>query len=168
LTVDGWWLTMTAPNPYAPDLGDLDPVASLAATPDRYVALLGGWTPAQFERTYAPGKWTARQVLIHLAQAELMIQPRVRLALTARDYVVQPFEQDDVLALEPDVDAATALGMYRSLRQFSLPLIRSLTPAQLAVACTHPQMGVLDVRWFLVMLAGHELRHLRQLQQITG
>jgi hypothetical protein len=161
-------MSMIAPNPYAPDLGDLDPVASLSTTPDQYDALLAGWTPEQFERTYAPGKWSARQVLIHLAQAELMIQPRIRLALTAPDYVIQPFEQDDVLALEPDVDAVAALGMYRSLRQFSLPMIRSLTPAQLAVPCAHPQMGTLDVRWFLVMLAGHELRHLRHLRQITG
>jgi hypothetical protein len=161
-------MTTIAPNPYAPDLGGLDPVVSLSTTPDQYDALLAGWTPAEFERSYAPGKWSARQVLIHLAQAELMIQPRIRLALTARDYIVQPFEQDDVLALEPDVDAATALSMYRSLRQFSLPMIRSLAPAQLAVTCTHPQMGTLDVRWFLVMLAGHELRHLRQLQQIAS
>ena len=115
-------------------------------------------------RSYAPGKWTARQVLIHLAQAELMIQPRVRLALTATDYVVQPFEQDDLVALEPSVDARTALATYRALRQFALPLFESLTPGQLAVTCRHPHMGALDVKWFLVMLAGHELRHLAQLE----
>jgi hypothetical protein len=157
---------MIAHNPYAGDLGDVDPVESLAATPDRYRDLLGGWTPARFERTYASGKWTARQVLVHLAQAELMIQPRLRLALTEADYVVQPFEQDGVLALEPDVDAVTALTMYRALRQFALPFFRALTPGQLATTCRHPQMGTLDVHWFLVMLAGHELRHLRQLQSI--
>ena len=155
---------MIATNPYAVDLGDRDPVAALGETPDRYVDLLRAWTPEQFERSYAPGKWTARQVLIHLAQAELMVQPRVRLALTASDYVVQPFEQDDLVALEPSVDAHTALSTYRTLRQFALPLFESLTPSQLATTCRHPQMGTLDVRWFLVMLAGHELRHLRQLQ----
>ena len=90
--------TAIAPNPYGGDLGERDPVRSLRETPDRYVALLGSWTPEQFERRYAPGKWTARQVLIHLTQAELMIQPRVRLALTSADYVVQPFEQDDLIA----------------------------------------------------------------------
>jgi hypothetical protein len=158
--------SMIAPNPYAPDLGDRDPVTSLRETPDRYIELLGSWTPELFERPYAPGKWTARQVLIHLAQAELMIQPRVRLALTAADYVVQPFEQDDLVALEPAVDARTALLTYRALRQFGLPLFDALTPAQLATTCRHPQMGTLDVRWFLVMLAGHELRHLAQLQGI--
>jgi hypothetical protein len=155
-----------AANPYAPDLGARDPVASLAETPARYRALVQGWTPAQYERPYAPGKWTARQVLIHLAQAELMVQPRIRLALTSPGYVVQPFEQDDVLALEPDVDATAALDMYASLRRFALPFFHSLTPEQLAVRCAHPQMGTLDVRWFLVMLAGHELRHLRQLEQL--
>ena len=158
---------MIAPNPYAGDLGDRDAVRSLRETPARYLALLGSWTPDQFERRYAPGKWTARQVLIHLTQAELMIQPRVRLALTAADYVVQPFEQYDLVALEPSVDAQTALSAYRTLRQFGLPLFESLTPSQLATTCRHPQMGTLDVRWFLVMLAGHELRHLAQLQRIA-
>ena len=47
---------MIAPNPYAGDLGDRDAVRSLRETPDRYLALLGSWTPDQFERTYAPGK----------------------------------------------------------------------------------------------------------------
>jgi hypothetical protein len=157
---------MIAANPYAPDLGDRDPVASLAETPERYLALVGQWTTEMFERPYAPGKWTTRQVLVHLAQAELMVQPRLRLALTASDYVVQPFEQDEILALERDVDAKTALETYTSLRRFALPFFRSLTPEQLDVRCTHPQMGTLDVRWFLVMLAGHELRHLRQLEQL--
>jgi hypothetical protein len=161
-------MTAVADNPYARDLGDRDPVESLAQTPERYVELLRGWTPADFERPYAPGKWTARQVLTHLAQAELMVQPRVRLALTSADYVVQPFEQDDVLALEGAVDAGTALEMYLGLRRFGLPLFRSLTAEQLAVTCTHPQMGTLNVRWFLVMLAGHELRHLRQLESIRA
>lgn len=157
---------MIAANPYAGDLGDRDPVESLAATPDRYVELTRDWTPGQFERSYAPGKWTARHVLIHLAQAELMVQPRIRLALTSSSYVVQPFEQDDVLALEGAVDGRTALETYLGLRRFALPLFRALTDEQLSVTCLHPQMGTLDVRWFLVMLAGHELRHLRQLQAI--
>jgi hypothetical protein len=159
--------TIIASNPYASDLGDRDPVTSLRETPGRYLALLDAWTTEQFERPYAPGKWTARQVLIHLAQAELMIQPRVRLALTSSEYVVQPFEQDDLVALEPSIDAHAALSAYRSLRQFGLPLFESLTPAQLATTCRHPQMGTLDVRWFLVMLSGHELRHLRQLERLA-
>ena len=133
--------------------------------------LLSAWTPEQFERTYAPGKWTARQVLIHLTQAELMIQPRVRLALTAADYVVQPFEQDDLVALEPSVDAHTALAAYRTLRQFALPLFESLTPAQLAThlppsADGHARRAVVP-RWHAG--AGSDTgEHLRQLAEAVA
>ncbi len=155
-----------APNPYAADLGNLDFVTALRQTPAVYEVLLRRWTPEDFERTYAPGKWSARQVLVHLAQVEFIIQTRIRLALTIPDYVVQPFEQDDTLAIETGADARSALSAYVALRQFGLPLLTGLTPAQLATTCRHPQMGAIDVRWMVVMLAGHELRHLAQLQAI--
>jgi hypothetical protein len=155
-----------APNPYAVDLGSRDLVTSLRNTPGEYEALVQGWTAEQFERTYAPGKWSARLVMIHLAQVEFIIQTRIRLALTIPDYVVQPFEQDDTLAIETAADARSALAAYVALRKFGLPLLTSLTPSQLATICRHPQMGTLNVRWMLVMLAGHELRHLAQLRSI--
>jgi len=155
-----------APNPYAADLGDRDLVTSLRQTPGEYDALVRNWTPDDFERTYAPGKWSARLVMIHLAQVELIIQTRIRLALTILDYVVQPFEQDDTLAIETGADARSALSAYIALRQFGLPLLTGLTPAQMATTCRHPQMGAIDVRWMVVMLAGHELRHLAQLRSI--
>lgn len=153
-------------NPYAADLGDADPIESLRETPEQWRALVRRLSPGDFARSYAPGKWTATQVLVHLAQAELMIQARVRFALTVQDYVVQPFEQDDLLALESGVDGPTALEAYLAVRRLSLPLLRALTDEQLARRGRHPQMGEIDVRWILVMLAGHELRHLRQLQQM--
>jgi len=155
-------------NPYGADLGSRDPVQSLAETPARIDALVRGFSSADFERTYAPGKWTARQILVHLTQTELMIEPRIRLALTAKGYTVQPFEQDDLLALEPGGSAIVALDAYLAVRRFSLPLFTSLTPAQLAVRCGHPQHGEIDLRWILVMLAGHELRHLGQLQSLRA
>jgi len=155
-----------APNPYAADLGSRDLVTSLRETPGHYEALLHHWTPDQFERTYAPGKWSARLVMIHLAQVEFIIQTRIRLALTIPDYVVQPFEQDDTLAIENGSDARSALAAYVALRRFGLPLLAALTPAQLATVCRHPQMGAIDVRWMVVMLAGHEQRHLGQLRSI--
>lgn len=155
-----------APNPYAADLGSRDPIASLRETPGQYEALLREWTPDQFERTYAPGKWSARLVLIHLAQVECIIQTRIRLALTIPDYVVQPFEQDDTLAIESGAEARSALAAFVAMRQFGLPLLAALTPMQLATACRHPQLGAIDVGWMVVMLAGHELRHLAQLRSI--
>lgn len=70
-----------APNPYAADLGSRDLVTSLQSTPGEYEELLQGWPAEQFERSYAPGKWSARLVMIHLAQVEFIIQTRIRFAL---------------------------------------------------------------------------------------
>ena len=153
-------------NPYAGDLGSRDPVQSLGDTPKRLEAIVRRFTPGDFARSYAPGKWSARQIVVHLAQTELLIQPRVRLALTVADYIVQPFEQDDVLALEPGVSGLAALDAYLAVRRFSIPMLSALTPAQLSTTCRHPESGVIDVRWILVMLAGHELRHLGQLEAV--
>jgi hypothetical protein len=83
---------MAPQTPYANDLGDREPLAALRETTGRLHSLAGGWTPAQFERTYAPGKWTARQILIHLAQMELALGTRARMALATPNYASESLE----------------------------------------------------------------------------
>ncbi len=160
----------TAPNPYAEDLGSRDPREALGDTPQRIRVIVRRLGADRMERRYAPGKWTVRQVLVHLAQVELMLQTRIRLAITVPDFVVQPFEQDVLLALESStaVGASDALEAYLSLRRLSLPLLRSLTGDQLSRPVRHPQLGAIDVRWMLAMLAGHDLRHFRQLDGMAA
>src|SRR4051812_17157064 len=105
-----------APNPYAADLGSRDPVEALQDTPERIRSIVGQWSGADFERSYAPGKWSIRKVLIHLAQTELALPTRVRFALTQEGYVAQPFSQDDWLPLDDKADGRTALDTYTTLR----------------------------------------------------
>jgi hypothetical protein len=66
----------------------------------RIRAIVGDWRPDQFERSYAPGKWTARQILTHLAQTEIALGYRARMALTIPDYAAQSFDQDAWMSLE--------------------------------------------------------------------
>jgi hypothetical protein len=56
-------------TPYSKYLGDRDPVAAIDETTARIRALTAGWSAADYERSYAPGKWTVRQILTHLAQS---------------------------------------------------------------------------------------------------
>src|SRR6476469_9599311 len=99
----------TAPNPYAADLGTRDALAALDDTPGQIREAVRGWTPAEFERTYAPGKWSIRKVLIHLAQTELALPTRVRFALSQQGYIAQAFSQDDWLPIDDAAEARTAL-----------------------------------------------------------
>jgi len=153
------------PNPYGADLGDLEPLDALADTPGRIRELVQRWSEAQFERSYAEGKWTARQVLMHLAQTELALTTRARFALSQANYASQSFSQDDWMAIDNQAGARVALDAYTSLRQFNLAMWRSLTPEQVDRAFTHPEYGELSVGWIMAQMAGHDIHHLKQFQR---
>jgi hypothetical protein len=157
---------MTAPNPYADDLGQRDPLTALADTPERIRRLLASWTGEEFERSYAPGKWSARRILIHLAQSELALTTRARFALTEASYQAQAFSQDEWLPLDDGADGPTALDAYTTLRRMNLAMWRQLTPDQLDRRFSHPDYGELTVAWIMAQMAGHDIHHLKQLEGI--
>jgi uncharacterized damage-inducible protein DinB len=154
-------------NPYANDLQGADPLESMAETSRRIESLVRGWTPEMLQRSYAPGKWSARQLLTHLVHAELIFSERIRFALSKPDYVVVPFDQDEWLKVENAVDGASALAAYTGLRRMNLAFFRSLTPEQRRRELTHPERGTITVDWILVALAGHDRHHLPHLETIA-
>ena len=154
-------------NPYAEPLGDRDPMTALGQTPQEIRAVVEGWSAEQLERSYAPGKWSARKILIHLAQTELALPTRVRYALGTTGYQAQSFEQDEWMNADSSADARTALDAYTATRAFNMAMWRSLTTEQLKRTFTHPDFGELNVAWVAAQMAGHDLHHLRQFQQIA-
>jgi len=157
---------MRPTTPYSDDLGDQDPVAAMPVTCERIQRLTTGWSEAQFERPLAPGKWTARQILIHLAQMEIAFGYRVRMALATASYAAQNFDQDRWLAAETSVAAIDARDAMLALNRMNLALFASLSAADRAVGLTHPEYGALTVDWIIHMLAGHQIHHLRQLERL--
>ena|SRR6266487_856999 len=158
---------MPTQTPYSKDLGDRDPISAIRDSADRYRRLLSAWTPAQFEGTYAPGKWTARQILIHLAQTEMALGNRARMALATPNYAAQSFNQDDWLAKEQRISATEALDALLALMTMNRAFFEALSPADLATTLSHPEYGALTVDWILSQLAGHQIHHLQQLERIA-
>ena len=159
--------TQMAPNPYAEPLGDRDPLEALGETPGRIKALVGTWTDEQFERSHAPGKWSARQILIHLAQTELALTTRARFAISEAGYQAQAFSQDDWMPIDSGLSARAALNAYTALREMNLGMWRALTPDQRERPFTHPEYGTLNVWWIARQMAGHDIHHYRQLAQVV-
>jgi DinB family protein len=155
-------------NPYADDLGTADPLSALAETPERIRVLVDGWSITEWERSYAPGKWSARQVIVHLAQTELALTTRVRFAASRDGYVAQGFTQDDWLPLDDHADARTALAAYIALRKLNVLMFRNLTPAQRTRPFRHPDYGELTPDWVAAQMAGHDIHHLKQLQMLKS
>jgi len=153
-------------NPYASDLGSADPLKALADTPRKIRAILDKWPARRWERSYAPGKWSARRILVHLAQAELALTTRVRFAASQKGYVAQSFDQDAWILLDDHADGPTALDAYTALRRLNLAMFKGMTPAQRNRPFTHPEFGRLTPAWVAAQLAGHDIHHLKQLKQI--
>lgn len=159
---------MRLQTPYSEDLGDREPLSAMNDAARRVRSLAGGWTEAQFERTYAPGKWTARQILTHLAQTEIALGNRARMALATPGYAAQAFDQDRWMARESLLGAREAMDAFVATSAMNRALFASLTPADRAAPFTHPEYGALSVEWLIQQMAGHLLHHLRQLEQIAG
>lgn len=158
-----------APNtPYTPDLEGRDPVVAIRDTVAAVAQLVASFSPDQFEQPYAPGRWSARQILIHLAQSELALGTRVRMALTTPDYVAQPFSQDAWLAREAGVSGADAAGAFVALAAFNADFYETLTADDRQTAIAHPEYGSITVDWVIHQQAGHQVHHLRQLQGVTA
>jgi DinB family protein len=160
---------MPPQTPYSDDLGNRDPIAAIRDSLARIRALAASWSPQQFDRSYAPGKWSAREILTHLAHSELAFGTRARMALAApnRDYVAQPFNQDAWIARESALGGREALDALLALCTMNVMLYGSLSPSDRGAAFSHPEYGALTIDWLIHQSAGHLLHHLAQLETIA-
>jgi len=156
------------PTPYAEHLDGKDPVDVLRSSIAEYHELTSHLTKERWATPYAPGKWTAQQVFVHVAQWEMIFGVRLRCAVSVPGYVVQPLNQDPFMAVEgAAVDGQTAWAAFKQMRRMNIALAASLSEAQRATKVQHPERGEIDVNDILVTLAGHGVHHFKQLRLIV-
>ena len=162
-------------TPYSSVLDNREPIRTMRDTVARIRALAGGWRPEQFERRYAPGKWDALQILTHLAHSEIALGYRARMALTSPGYAAQSFDQDRWMSIEAGgagrsggLSGADALAAFLGLAAMNIGLFASLSDADRASALSHPEYGSLTVDWVIHQMAGHQIHHFRQLEEIAA
>jgi hypothetical protein len=158
---------MAPTTPYTGDLENREPIGAMRDTSARIHALAGAWSPAEFERSYAPGKWTARQILTHLAQSEIALGARARMALTTPGYTAQSFDQDVWMARESTTSGREALDAFLGIGAMNRTLFEALSAPDRETTLSHPEYGSLTVDWIVHQMAGHQIHHLKQLEAIA-
>lgn len=153
-------------NPYAKQVGDRDPVEVIAHTPEWLAGFVHRTDAALLERHPIAGKWNAREILVHLADAEIAFAFRLRQTLAEEHHVIQPWDQDRWSQRYSAYTTGAALELFRALRLWNLALIRNVPEAEYSKPLTHPERGKLTFRTLVETMAGHDLNHLAQLQQI--
>jgi hypothetical protein len=155
-------------NPYASFLGGRKPVEVITGTTDRLAAVTTALGREGVERRPAPNKWSAREIVCHLADTEVVFAFRLRQAIAQRNHVIQPFDQDTWAANYSAYDIQSALATFAMVRAWNLTFIRSLPPDAFSRTLTHPERGGMTFQVLVETMAGHDLNHLRQLDAIVA
>lgn len=153
-------------HPYAEFLGDQKPMQVLRATQQRIVKLARGLGKDGLQLTYGPGKWTAAQVLAHLADCEIAFGFRIRQALAEDDHKIQPFDEKAWATRYEKVKGAQAAKTFAALRAWNVALVRQLKKKDLQRTVVHPERGQETVDTLVRIMAGHTLNHLAHLEII--
>jgi hypothetical protein len=116
----------------------------------------------------APGKWSARQIIAHVADAELVAAHRFRQMLAEDNPAIIAFDQDkwtqnlDYSRRKPK----QSLETFRRLRAENHELLKDLPPAAFDRTGTHSERGSITVRSLVEGMAAHAESHARQLQEL--
>jgi len=155
-------------NPYAVFLNGRDAASLVKQFPDKLTAVISELRATGMGLSLAPGKWTVRQILCHLADTEIAFAFRWRQALAEENHVVQPFDQDHWASRYTSLPADDALRTFVALRNWNALLLEELTPADWERELTHPERGRQTFRTLVETMAGHDLNHLEQLEKIAA
>jgi len=155
---------MATTTRYSELLAGRDPLDVMRDNVELVKTMTRGWDGARFDRPWAPGKWTARQVITHLAHTELALGYRARMALATPGYAAQKFNQDDWIARETSVSGPEAVAAFAATSRLNAALFEGLSAADRAVSMSHPEYGSITVDWIIHLLAGHQAHHIAQLR----
>ena len=155
-------------NPYASHIGDHAPLDVISDTPRRVAQLVETIGPARLEVSPAPGKWSVRHIISHLADAEIVFSFRLKQTLAEDHHVIQPFDQDLWAKSYPSCDTRLALAALSAVRAWNLVLIQSVKPADLSKPVTHPERGTMTFQTIVETMAGHDRNHIKQIEAIAG
>lgn len=154
-------------NPYASHLGTREPRDVIGTTALELHNLADRIGPARSADSPAPGKWSARDILCHLADCEIVFAFRLRQALAEDHHVIQPFDQEKWAQGYKTQDSASALATFEAARNWNVALLKTVTPEQLSKRLTHPERGEMTFQVVIETMAGHDLNHLKQLEAIA-
>jgi hypothetical protein len=159
---------MTELNPYAKFLDDRPIQTILSTTPHEIGDILGAIGTARSTTPPAPGKWSAAEIICHLADCEIAFAFRLRQTLAEHDHVIQPFDQDKWAPIYPGIPAAEALAAFAAIRHWNTLLIAKALPGSASKTVTHPERGTMTFQTIVETMAGHDLNHLGQLRRLAA
>lgn len=130
-------------------------------------AALSGMTPEQIDAAPVPGKWSTRQVVCHLADAELLYADRFKRILAE--------DQPPLRAMNPDVfvaklacserDLEVELQTIEIVRTHMAGILEAMPEADFQRTGLHSEDGPLTLQTLLERITRHIPHHARTIAE---
>jgi len=136
--------------------------------PELLAVVLTGVFGEETDFAAAPGKWSIRQIVAHLADSEMVGAQRFRKVIAEERPALEAFDQD---AWASNLDYArkqpkNSLESFRRVRAENYELLKSVPEAAFEREGVHSERGPVSLRQLLEIYAGHAESHARQIQAI--
>jgi uncharacterized damage-inducible protein DinB len=142
--------------------------ARIGRTPDAITRRVAGVPRRRLTKRPKPGKWSARDILAHLADVEVLWGFRMRLVLGQNRVPLIGMDQDVWAKRYGRVDPRRALATFVALRRANLELLDGLRASDYRRWGQHSQFGRLTIARMVALLAGHDINHSRQIEAILN
>jgi hypothetical protein len=126
---------------------------------------LVGATDEELDGRPAPGKWSAREVVHHLADSEMTAATRLRLLVGTDNPQIFGYNQDEFARrLFYDRPIEASLDAFKTARRSTAEILQRMTDADWARAAgTHTEHGPYTAERWLEIYAGHAHSHAKQI-----
>ncbi len=136
--------------------------------PELLAVVLTGVFGEEEDFIAAPGKWSIRQLVAHLADTELVVAHRFRQVLAEENPTLVAFNQE---AWAANLDYARrkpkqSLETLRRLRAENYELVKDLPETALGRHGNHTERGRLTLREMLEGFTSHTETHARQIEGV--
>jgi hypothetical protein len=121
----------------------------------------------EMKKNYGDGKWTIRQILNHIADAETVLYDRIRRCIAEPRQVLWGFEQDE-WAKNLDYDTFPLhlnIAIYSSVREAIIYLADKFYESHGHKEFVHSRLGLRTLKQEFDKVAEHNRKHLQQIEK---
>ena len=142
-----------------------DIVVTLAKQNEETLALLRHLSESQGGFRYAPGKWSIKELVAHVSDAERIFAYRALRFARADETPLHGFEENDYVrnGSFDSFPLAEIVSGFDSVRRSTVSLFR-LMPAEASTRRGKANNAEISVRALAHIIAGHELHHMNVLR----
>jgi DinB family protein len=126
---------------------------------------MAGAEEEELDTKPAPNKWSAREIVHHLADSEMTAAVRLRLVLAVDNPQIVGYDQDEFARrLHYDRPYEASMEAFKSSRRSTAEILERLSDAEWARSGTHTEKGPYSVERWLELYAAHAHKHAEQIR----